>query len=807
MNFFLKIILRQPDYWLLLFLCFGLNAQEFNPEVLELPDSITAKDFSFLKRELKNVQVVMLGENTHYDGNALKTKTEIIKFLHHEMGFNTLAFESGVYDVWKAQQEIQKGEDASYAFKNSLYDFWIEKEEFQSFVDYYKFNKNQLKLYGYDSRITGEYGRKFLLMELYYYCRKNNISFTMNKNDLGLLLETFSSSFLFDEIIIPYPEFEKAFTKLLNQILEKPRTEERFYWINIVKNILALGKENYTLKSVESKMIDSVAHIEPVKENQFFFYANASDNIRDKQMADNLLSYLKRNPSEKIICWGASGHFTNDMSSVDYPIIKDFIPMGSYVKKELNEKAYSLAMINASFQLNNGESWYQTSLDTTSFEYYLGKKAKQHLFISTKQKSIQVQKSNRFFSDTNFIKARLDLLHDGYLFFNNVSESTTITQNSSKRKSELKKYIVDEDTGEAIPNANLFIKGDSFETISSKDGSLILKNENKKQVKNIVISALGYETRTLYLAMEEVPEEITLKRLVTNLDEIVLEEEISPYYIIKKVIQRINKNYPTRPFNAEHYANYKIQIQDSVVFDLDFVTDLYHTNYLKGIRSTQNIKHVRWNVGEIEEPTRLHDPFLVRTYQMSINYKPFLEKSKYQKFKFVIKDRKKINGEIIYVIDFETDKKNFAFTKTYNPSKYHGTLFVNREDFAIIKLTEYWDYLPKEENQSSIENEGFWKNNFVNRTLNVGKRESFFSKAIDGKYYLKKSKSTIKGFVEDNNNLALDFKDIFTSFWFNIKTKNVTPINFKEEKNRINKIRYVHEFWKEFNSNTYLNSF
>ena len=800
MNFFIRVILKHLNYRVLLFFCiFSLNAQEFNPETLELPDHLTANDFFFLKEELKGVQVVMLGENTHFDGNAIKTKTEILKFLHQEMGFNTIAFESGVYEVWKAQQEIEKGEKPIHSFKKSLYDFWVGKKEFQPFIDYYNLNKDQLELYGFDNRITGEYGKELLLTDLYDYCQKSNISFPLNKSDLSLLLDTFSSHFLFDETIIPYHEFEQTLTELLNSILQQPETENRFYWERIVKSLLALGKDNYTLKAVESKMISSVAHIKPIRENQFFFYANAADNIRDKQMADNLLDYLRRNPNEKIICWGASGHFTNDMSSIDYPIIKDFIPMGSYIKKELKNKVYSLAMINASFRLNSGENWYDTSLDTLSFEYHLGQKEKQHLFISAKQKSMQVRKNNRFFSDTNFIPARLDLVHDGYLFFNNVSESTTIKQISSKKKRALTKYVIDEDTGEGIPNANVYIKEDAFETITSENGYFVLKNENKQQTKSIVISAMGYETKTLNLMIRKIPEKIMLKRVITNLDEVVLEEEISPYYIVKKIIQRLSKNYPTKPFSAEHYANYKIQIRDSVFFDIDFVTDLFHSNYLQGIRSTQNIKQVRWNIGKIEKPMRLHDPFLVRAYQMSIKYKPFLEKNKYQKFRFKIKDRKKYKGKDIYIIDFETDRKHFAFTKTYYPNKYYGTLYVNREDYAIVKLIEYWDYFLEEQNQTLIEDEGFWKNHFTKKTLTKGTRESFFSKNANGKYYLNKNKSTVKGFVENNKNIVMDFKDTFTSFWFNVKTKRITPISFKEEQNRINKIKYDEEFWREFN--------
>lgn len=794
----MKVILKHINYWLLFFFCiFSLNAQEFNPEIFELPDNLTANDFSFLKDELKGVQVVMLGENTHFDGNVFEAKTEIIKFLYQEMGFKTIAFESGVYDVWKAQREIKKGEKPVLAFKKSLYDFWSKKKEFQSFIDYFKLNKNDLKLYGFDNRVTSEYGRESLTSELYDYCQKNDLSFPMNKSDLTLSLSTFSSHFLFDETIIPYYEFEQTLTELLNNILQQPETENRFYWERIVRNLLALGKDNYTLKAVESKMIASVNHIKPVRENQFFFYANAADNIRDKQMADNLLSYIKKNPDEKIICWGASGHFTNDMSSIDYSIIKDFIPMGSYIKKELNSKAYSLAMINASFQLNNGESWYETSLDTLSFEYYLSQKEKQHLFVSTKQKSMQVRKSNRFFSSTNFISARLDLLHDGYLFFNNVYESTAIKEIPLKEKNLLSKYIIDQDTDEGIPNANVYFKEDAFETITSEDGFFTLNAGAKNERKTISISALGYETKTINSTIRKLPEKIALKRLVTNLNEIVLEEEVSPYYIIKKVIQRLSKNYPTKPFNAEHYANYKIEIKDSVFFDIEFVTDLYQPNYLSGIRSTQNIEQVKWNIDKIEKPTYLHDPFLIRAYQMSIKYKSFLEKSKYQKFRFKIIDRKKYQGMDIYIIDFETNKKHFAFTKTHFPSKYYGTIYVNREDYAIVKLIENWNYLEEEQNQTSIEEKDFWKNHSIKKSLSKSIRENFFSKETNSKYYLKKSKSTIKGFVENNENMILDFKDTFTSIWFNIKTKNVTPISFKEEENRIDKVEYNEEFWEK----------
>lgn len=41
-------------------------------------------------------------------------------------------------------------------------------------------------------------------------------------------------------------------------------------------------------------------------------------------MADNLLAYIKQNPDEKIICWGANAHFVNNTNSIKEPIVKEF---------------------------------------------------------------------------------------------------------------------------------------------------------------------------------------------------------------------------------------------------------------------------------------------------------------------------------------------------------------------------------------------------------------------------------------------------------------------------------------------------
>ncbi|MGD6901105.1 hypothetical protein [Bacillus infantis] len=52
-------------------------------------------DYSFLQKVIKDKRIVFLGENSHTVQEFNETKGEIIQYLHKEMGFNLLVFESG----------------------------------------------------------------------------------------------------------------------------------------------------------------------------------------------------------------------------------------------------------------------------------------------------------------------------------------------------------------------------------------------------------------------------------------------------------------------------------------------------------------------------------------------------------------------------------------------------------------------------------------------------------------------------------------------------------------------------------------
>jgi len=709
-----------------------VTSQNFNPKIVNLPENPSNDDFSFLKDELKNVQVVMLGEKSHFDGNVFEMKTKMIQYLHKELGFNTIAFESGIYDVWKAQAEINKGTDAQLAFKNSLFTIWSGSNEFQSFVQFYDTNKSNLKLFGFDNQVSGKYGDENLFIDLFDYCNANQLEFKLDRGDLELLLESITYSQFFDESDITYSQYKSSFENLLKAIDKKPKTETNFYWSQIIKSLLTYGEKSYLKKPQV---------LSP-------FHTGSNDNIRDKQMADNLLEYIKSHPNEKIICWGADQHFVNDMTSVTAPIIKDFVPMGSYVKKALKEKLYSLAAVTAADSVFLGGIWNRTPIDEKSFEYYLRSKNQPHMFISSKQDEMKKIHLNRLFSPEVFVEARLDLIHDGYFYFNKVNQATYIKLDENQ--------IGATHTGDFPENSNVITTSDS-------------KNEPKD--KGIV------------------------------LNEVVVRGRKYPYTIVKHAIENINKNYPSKDFNAKLSSNIVAKVQDTTMLNLDFVAKQYEFGYHRDIRNYTKIEQIRWNKANGYNPKNLRSEFFYVYGGNPIKVSQYLNEKKFKKFVFKAVDDTIYNDKEVYVINFSTFRDQYTYTHRSFLCDFSGTLYINKDDYAIVKVIEKWEIKEYDSTfDKRIELQG-WPEDYIQKQSTLEITETDYKK-IDGFYYVATVKNQIYGNITDKNNRVLPFQVIVNSLWDNFNTLDVEKFTYKQEITHFNKVQYNKSFWDKYDFHT-----
>ncbi|HEV2735223.1 MAG TPA: erythromycin esterase family protein [Longimicrobiaceae bacterium] len=125
--------------------------------------SVTAtRDFSdlqFLKPLLAGRRVVQLGESGHGVREFNQAKVRLIRFLHQEMGFEVIAFESGLYECWQADRSVGSAAPRD-VMRSCIFGVW-HTEEVLPLFDYLAETRRggrPLTLAGFDTQMSSRTG-------------------------------------------------------------------------------------------------------------------------------------------------------------------------------------------------------------------------------------------------------------------------------------------------------------------------------------------------------------------------------------------------------------------------------------------------------------------------------------------------------------------------------------------------------------------------------------------------------------------------------------------------------------------------
>ena len=771
------------------------QSQELKTIELLPPESKEYKDLAFLKNELQGKQLVMLGEQTHMYGNIFEMKARVLEYLHQELGFTTIAMESSMYDIWK----MNKNGFNSKKFNNAIWGVWSSTIEFQRVVNYIE--KNNLKVIGFDSQVinTSQFVEDF-----YDYLESQNITLKLDEDDLGIIIEGVLENVTIEEDDIKYKVYEKEINRIIKQIENLDSNETNYYWKQFTKSLLASSKDAYYNK----------------KEILTTDFGNENDNIRDKQMADNLLSYINRNPNQKIICWADNIHIINDNSSITKPIAKEFISMGSYIHKELREKSYSLATIHANDSLLDlgTKKWHSTPIKINSFEYQLNNLNKPYLFVTSNQEAMKSIQPTRLLNFIDFTDARLGQLHDGYIFFQKatlpkletIKDSTTVSnkQIALGKKIEqieigenviLKGQLLNEENNKPIPFATLILKKEEIYRVADENGFYELPIK-KAMLKNstVAISSMGFETKTISLKV--LNDKTYLKSKFEELDEVVITGYLSPKTVLKKAISNKKLNHPTEPFNFYRYGNVLVNKNDITELDLELITKDHDDGYLSPFVITQRVEQIKWNKNTNPKSYKYSSQFFSYR-QNAIRYANILHKRKYKKFKlnFVRSDNPIDDG--LYIIAFQTERNKWNYTNKGYPTEYSGRVYIDKENFAIVKVVENWETsLNKVEIEKHFKGYEGYKD-IVSTTIKEENICYYSDIKNNGKFYATRyfNRRYNETLDKDNNkNYGVFERD---SYLFDFELKNVEEIEYewREKKQTVlNRVEYDKAFWNSF---------
>lgn len=303
------------------------SPSEIKSRLIDLHDVWDTNYVSYpeLKPILKDVEIVMLGEQTHHDGTTFATKVKLIKFLHQEMGFDILAFESGFYECAKAWQEIENGTriDSTLAF--SIFSLWSETNPFIPLVEYLGDQlktEHPLRLAGFDSQFTGKTADTHFMREFKQYLSQGDTAYF--KTDDWQHFENTISFLTRSNIKALKRNDSNRDTLYANSLIERiqdfPANNARSFWIRTMENVK--------------------------------IRIDGSSKSRDYQMAQNLIWLKEQNPGKKIICWGATSHFLYNSELVELSsklmkkIVGDYYQetpsMGNYLKDKYDKKIYTI---------------------------------------------------------------------------------------------------------------------------------------------------------------------------------------------------------------------------------------------------------------------------------------------------------------------------------------------------------------------------------------------------------------------------------------------------------------------------------
>jgi erythromycin esterase len=133
------------------------------------PNDEDFSDLEPLLKVLRDVRIVQLGEQSHGDGATFYCKTRLIKFLHQKLGFDVLAFESGLYDCRKAWELLRGGMEPYEAFSHGVYYIWARSEQCRPLIDYWgraaKSNE-PLELCGFDCKFSARTSRDLVVKDV-----------------------------------------------------------------------------------------------------------------------------------------------------------------------------------------------------------------------------------------------------------------------------------------------------------------------------------------------------------------------------------------------------------------------------------------------------------------------------------------------------------------------------------------------------------------------------------------------------------------------------------------------------------------
>ena len=293
------------------------------------------RDLEPLRRAIGDARVVMLGEQTHGDGATFLAKARLVAFLHREMDFDVLVWESGIYDVERVWAQIRAGTDVRTASRRGIFSIWSRSEQVLPTLDYVAGTlgtARPLEMAGMDAQLTTALVHDSLSIHVDRFAR-----------EIG-------------SPVVDDPAWEDALRTLWMASRgfaynDKPTDDERADLLRLLDELRghAAGASGERAR-FWAHVLESVS----VGVQIVWAWTPGADptgvRLRERQMARNLIWLAEQHyRGRKLIVWAASAHIARDLHALhgrnDQAL--EWVPMGHDVHQALESQVYTIAFTAA----------------------------------------------------------------------------------------------------------------------------------------------------------------------------------------------------------------------------------------------------------------------------------------------------------------------------------------------------------------------------------------------------------------------------------------------------------------------------
>jgi erythromycin esterase len=306
-------------------------------------------DLRPLMTAIGDSRIVVLGEQSHGDGATFLAKARLIKFLHQRMGFDVLAWESGLFDCYDMDSGVRDpAVPIEDAIRRGVYPIWGKSAQVRPVFEYARSvagTRRPLEMIGFDPQFSGMNGSGTRW-------RDAMISF-IDKADPSILPAPLRSSLLNDlpSVLSKQPadiRFVAEKWRALPGVLDAART--RLESTHGVRDFALMRRT----ADEEVFALEGLARFREAA-GQFNV---ANNNWRDQRMAETLVWLANEQyKGRRMIVWAAIFHSLHEPSAIKLPpggfSYESVLTMGQVARNSLDDAIYTVAFTAAEGKAGN----------------------------------------------------------------------------------------------------------------------------------------------------------------------------------------------------------------------------------------------------------------------------------------------------------------------------------------------------------------------------------------------------------------------------------------------------------------------